>query len=211
MLGRDHLEHRFNSLWARVSAVGDPKPVLQDIFWRYEEADRAYHVMNHIAQGFDEFDAIKGFLVANTEAIEFAWWLHDVIYDSHVRTNEEDSAEYARTIMSRARINPHIIEITVGLILNTKHDSIPSSFAGKLLVDIDLSILGKPAPMFNRYEEQIRFEYLWVPWDQYCAGRIRLLKSFLNRKTIYNTPHFFRTYEEQARKNLKRSVRKLSK
>lgn len=208
MLGRDHLEHRFNSLWARVGAVGDPLPVLQDIVWRYGEADRAYHVINHIAQGFEEFDAVKGNL-RNTEALEFAWWLHDVIYDSHVRTNEEESAEYARMVMTRARINSDIVEMAGTLILNTKHDVVPTSPAGQLLVDIDLSILGKPAAAFNKYEEQIRFEYLWVPTEAYRDGRTRLLKSFLDRKTIYNTPLFISMYEDQARKNLKRSIRKL--
>lgn len=210
MLGRDHLEHRFNSLWARVGAVGDPLPVLQDLFWRYGEDGRAYHTIEHIRDCLSEFDSVKS-SASDPESMEFGFWFHDVILVRGARRgeNEEASGQLAAAVMRNARIGRDIIAKTYQHILNTCHDGVPKGYDQQLLVDIDLSILGRATDVFNRYEAQIRVEYEYVPWDKYCAGRSKILQGFLDRERVFNTPLFFQMYEEQARKNLKRSIRKL--
>ena len=98
----------------------------------------------------------------------------------------------------------------VDLILATKHNR-PVSGDAALLVDIDLAILGKPADEFDRYDAAIRQEYAWVSEEAYRAGRSKVLQSFLDRTTIYQTEFFRNLYEAQARTNLQRVLHILSK
>ena len=77
-------------------------------------------------------------------------------------------------------------------------------------MDIDLSILGQSEDRFDTYERQVREEYEWVTEDAFVAGRLAILKLFLERPTIYSTPFFRTRYEAQARRNLNRSLAQLS-
>jgi predicted metal-dependent HD superfamily phosphohydrolase len=95
------------------------------------------------------------------------------------------------------------------LILATKHQESTASGDEALLVDIDLSILGRDPVVFDRYEQSIRQEYRWVPEVAFREGRARILESFLNRPAVYRTALFAQRYEAQARENLSRSIRQL--
>jgi predicted metal-dependent HD superfamily phosphohydrolase len=78
-----------------------------------------------------------------------------------------------------------------------------------LLVDVDLSILGRAAERFWKYEAQIRMEYEWVPEDIFATKRAEILDRFLRRRRIYSTEHFFVRYEKRACTNLLASLQKL--
>jgi predicted metal-dependent HD superfamily phosphohydrolase len=49
----------------------------------------------------------------------------------------------------------------------------------KLLLDIDLAILGQDSARFNEYEQQIKQEYAWVADEAFKQGRGQVLTSFL--------------------------------
>jgi predicted metal-dependent HD superfamily phosphohydrolase len=80
----------------------------------------------------------------------------------------------------------------------------------KILVDVDLSILGAKSERFDEYERQVREEYSWVPAPIFRSKRKATLAEFLNRPTIFNTEKFVGVYEARARENLRRSVAKLA-
>lgn len=48
----------------------------------------------------------------------------------------------------------------------------------RLLIDVDLAILGVEPEAYARFEEQIRQEYAWVPDDRFRAGRAEVLRRF---------------------------------
>ncbi len=75
-----------------------------------------------------------------------------------------------------------------------------------LLVDIDLSILGAPAPRFAEYERQIRVEYAHVPPEVFEPRRRQILGSFLARDPLYLTPSIRAEREAQARHNLRQAI-----
>jgi len=97
------------------------------------------------------------------------------------------------------------------LILATKHDELQRDHDAKLMVDIDLSILGQPRDVFDQYEVNIRKEYAHVPDEQFRLGRKNILQSFLDRESIFATDFFKEKYESKAIENLTRSIQQLSR
>ena len=76
-------------------------------------------------------------------------------------------------------------------------------------MDIDLSILGEDKNTYEKYEENIRKEYIHVPKAMYKLGRKKLLKKFLAQERLFQTDIFFEKYEEQARVNIEWAINKL--
>jgi predicted metal-dependent HD superfamily phosphohydrolase len=52
----------------------------------------------------------------------------------------------------------------------------------------------------------VRREYDWVAEAEFRAGRAPILETFLDRFSIFMTPHFQEKYEKQARMNLTASL-----
>lgn len=180
---------------------------------RYAERGRAYHNLEHISaclNALDVFANQKRMTVDSSRHIELelALWFHDAIYDSKRKDNEQKSAQVFERLFG-GYLSSNSRKSIVRLILATKHDKPPATALEKIIVDIDLTILGAPREVFDTYERAIRREYGWVPIGKFRAGRAAVLRHFLARKRIYST-RFFRTlYEMRARANLKRSLRKL--
>ena len=79
----------------------------------------------------------------------------------------------------------------------------------QLLADVDLSILGREAEVFWRYEENIRKEYAWVPEDLFRRERVRILRGFLDRQHIYYHEEYRERFEARARVNLEQAIARL--
>ncbi len=197
------------ALWERIGAQGDSREVYNDLAARYSESHRAYHTLEHIEHCLREFQVIK-YLAMNPDAIEFALWYHDAIYDTKAKDNEEKSAKLAVGVARTASLPDAFKQSVANLILATKHSENPTDHDVQILVDIDLSILGQPEKEFDEYEQNVRKEYEWVPEDAFIAGRSAILKSFLNRPSIYSTQFFRDKYEARARRHIARSLAKLS-
>ncbi|MHB1163345.1 MAG: HD domain-containing protein [Minisyncoccota bacterium] len=202
------LEQRWAALWQRLGARGDANTVYNDLVARYSEPHRTYHTLEHIGHCLDEFEQVR-YLTTNPDAVELALWYHDVIYDTKAKDCEERSAMLAVEMVRRALLPDNLGQSIINLITATKHTAAPTDTDVQLLVDIDLSILGQSKNKFDEYERQIRKEYEWVPKDVFVAGRSAILKSFINRPTIYSTQFFRHKYETQAQRNIARSLASL--
>ncbi len=167
----------------------------------YAEPQRAYHTFEHIKACLAHLDNVSNQL-ENAFEVELALWLHDVTYDPRSKTNELDSATYASEQLQKLNLPAHCIERVHQLILITQHPSNPQSDDAKILVDIDLSILGADKVSFAEYECNIRKEYRWVEASRYRIERKKVLQSFLAQPRIYQTDYFYKRKERQARKNL---------
>ena len=204
----DDTKQRWLNLWGRVGARGSALPVYDDLNARYAESHRAYHTLDHIQHCLSEFDRARH-LTRIPNAIEWALWYHDVIYDTKAGDNEENSAALAAEVAGGASLHRLFAQGVTNLILTTKHDAVPVDPNAQLLVDIDLSILGQPEDRFNEYERQIRREYEWVPEASFVSGRSMILEAFLARPMIYSTQFFRDKYEVRARQNIERSLAQL--
>jgi predicted metal-dependent HD superfamily phosphohydrolase len=199
-------QSRWNALCA-AAGVGPPLlHCFDEISRRYSEAHRAYHNRRHIDECLGEFDLVRS-EVSNPVAVEFAIWFHDVIYDPRANDNEEQSGRFA--VERLQGINKDLARQVADLILITKTHRAGPVPGAELLIDIDLSILGKPAERFAEFENGIRAEYAWVPVKVYCEKRVEILRGFLKRERIYSTKTIHDRYEAIARKNISKLIAEL--
>ncbi|HXI50124.1 MAG TPA: hypothetical protein VNH84_01405 [Candidatus Saccharimonadales bacterium] len=204
------MEARWTERWRSLRPEWDPRPAWRQLQSAYTEPHRHYHNLTHLQECLAEFDSARH-LVHDPAAVELALWFHDFCYDTRTGDNEERSALAAEETLSTADLPGPMREQIRRLILDTKHQSPPASPDGELLVDVDLSILGRPRPRFEEYEHQIRREYSWVPAVVFAFKRRGILKGFLKRPTLYRTEFFRERYEAQAKANLKWSVKLLKR
>lgn len=200
----------FLDSWLRgckgIGARMETSAVLDQLMQAYSEPHRKYHTLQHLRECLQLFEKVQA-LAKNAAEIEIALWFHDAIYKTKRSDNEEQSARWARTVLSDAHVPEAVIDRVSELIRVTQHTGIPISADQQLLVDIDLSILGASKDRFEEYERQIREEYAFVPGWIFRHKRRLILKRFLDRPRLYHTAYFYTHLEEQARMNLQDAIR----
>ena len=199
---------QWQQMWERFGVTQPDAGVLDQLLTRYSEPHRKYHTTRHLDECLARFQELRT-EAKHPEEVEFALWFHDAIYDTKRHDNEAKSAEWARATAVIANLPADVAQRIEKLILATRHDAVPLDTDEKILVDVDLSILGEKPDRFDEYEDQIREEYAWVPGIVFRARRRNILKAFLARASIFNTRKFVETYEAQARANLERSIKLL--
>jgi len=200
--------------WARCFADLDvaepPASELAEIRARYSEPHRAYHTLQHLDDCLIWFHHARA-LAQRPGEVAMALFYHDAVYDTHARDSEERSAALAAAALEEhCRADPDTVERVRALVLATKHDAAPDSDDARLLVDIDLAILGAASARFDEYERQVRLEYSWVAPEDFRKGRGDILRHFPARETIYATEFFRTRFESAARANHARSLASLA-
>jgi predicted metal-dependent HD superfamily phosphohydrolase len=203
------MRSRFEGLWRRLGAAGDGAAVYTALDAAYREPARVYHTTGHLADCLARLDEFREPEVER-DPVEAAIWFHDAVYNPRSSDNERRSAEWAARALGDAGVTANLVQRISALVLLTRHLAPATDSAGRLLCDIDLSILGREADEFDRFERAIRAEYAWVPEPQYRAGRARVLRGFLERQPLYQTVPFRVRYEEAARRNLARALAHLA-
>ena len=204
-----NLRDRWEAVWQKLGASAAPQEVFDELIKAYSSPDRFYHTLAHIEDCLSIFDQTKSFAFRPTE-VELAIWFHDGVYDTHGSDNEQKSAEWARATIEGLRIDINTSDRVADLILATRHTNEVTDADAHLIVDVDLSILGREAVVFWRYEENIRKEYSWVPGPVFRQKRTEILTSFLNRPSIYFHEEYQGRFEQTARANLKQAIAKLT-
>ena len=183
----------------------ETKETFEALIQAYSEPHRYYHTLVHIEAMLHHFDNASS-LAQYPEEVALAIWFHDAIYDPHSASNELDSAEWAARFMCANSATSDFIARVHQLIMATLHDSDIESPDGKLLVDIDLSILGASAHVYDEFESNVRKEYAWVPESLFKEKRKAILQSFEQRNPLYQTEYFRDKLEAQAKTNLARTI-----
>ena len=185
----------------REVGVDAPGNIFSRLAAAYGSPGRFYHTEMHIADCLEQLDGTIS-ISEHPAALELAIWFHDAVYDTRANDNEAQSAAWAEGFLRSHGVSADIIERIVRMILVTQTHADLRSADEMLLVDIDLSILGRPPAQFEAYDAAIRREYAWVPDAEYREGRAAVLEGFINRRTIYNTDCYREIYEQPARRNL---------
>ena len=174
----------------------------------YGEPQRHYHNHQHIAECLAEFDRARH-LTHEPTAVELALWFHDAVYDPKAGDNEEQSAALAKQCLTECGITRLLTDTVPRLVMATKNHEVGADADAAVIVDADLSILGRDERRFMEFEEQVRREYAWVPDAVFGAQRAEILQGFLGRARIFATDWFRDKYEQPARQNLEASIRRL--
>ncbi len=140
---------------------------------RYTESHRYYHTLQHIADLLSmSSEAIN---IKKPDIVDWAIIYHDIIYDAKSKTNEEDSAEAFKEVMTQERavngegntakyhIPEEILELVYQYIIETKAHKVADSddYDLKLFIDWDMSILGAPTiEDYKNYILAVRKEYV---------------------------------------------------
>lgn len=195
-------------MWNRLGAQGNGLSVFAVLDAAYGEPARAYHTAEHIRDCLEHFDLCRR-TAERPDEVEAAIWFHDAVYLPGAPDNEDHSARLARTSLASAEVSPEVAQRIAELVLATQHLSIPGNPDAALVCDIDLSILGRTPDVFDEFERRIRREYAWVPEPVYRSARAEILEGLLARHSIFQTDLFQAGYEERARANLARILKKL--
>ncbi|HVG38355.1 MAG TPA: hypothetical protein VM870_03645 [Pyrinomonadaceae bacterium] len=202
------LSERWRNLWQALRAPEIPEKTLADLITAYSSPGRFYHNLKHVEDCLRIFDLCKDF-AAHPEAVELAIWFHDAVYDSRSGDNEQKSADWARLVIKRAGLDEALAEKVWRLILATRHNEEAVDEDARVLVDVDLSILGREGEVFWEYEHNIRREYAWVPDFLFKRKRAEILRNFLEREHIYQLELCRRKFESTARQNIGEALAKL--
>ena len=203
------LKELFLSLTSQYTNEAD----LQQKLWleiekNYSGKKRHYHNLSHLENLLAELKELKE-VVSNWNAIVFAVFYHDVVYKAHRKDNEEQSALVAKKHLQQLNCEAALIDRVDKLILATKSHQFSDDPDVNLFTDADLSILGKDWETYNTYCSNVRKEYAIYPDLLYKPGRKNALKHFLSMNRIFKTDHFYKKYEESAKKNMEREIASL--
>jgi predicted metal-dependent HD superfamily phosphohydrolase len=198
------LRASWSDAWRALDASPDDA-VLAELLDRYGEAHRAYHTLQHLGECLAHLARERGGAERPAE-VALALWFHDAIYDVHRHDNEARSADWARQAALGAGLAPEVAERLHALVMATRHDAQPVGADARLLVDIDLAILGAAPARFAEYERQIRIEYAHVPPAVFEPRRRQILGGILARDPLYLTAPMRTRLEAAARANLGQAV-----
>lgn len=167
----------------------------------YAQPHRHYHHFAHIVACLSHLDRLRE-ICHYPEEVEMALWFHDAVYAIMSSTNEEDSATWAQTFLRQQQVPEDKIKRVVDMILLTKAHAVTEDRDGRILLDIDLAILGEVRAVFQGYERAIRAEYAAVPTGLFKWKRKAILQGFLAQEWLYATAAFRDSHEATARDNL---------
>ncbi len=185
--------------------------VWEKVLKQHSAKNRHYHNLNHIWSMINQSNEFEKDL-NDKDLIDFSIWFHDIIYKSTKKNNEEESAKFALEVLTKLSFDTDKRQKVYNFILSTKKHQVldRTNLDNSYLLDFDLSILGKPWVVYEKYIQQIRREYKIYPDILYKPGRKKVLHSFLERETLYFTEKYQSLFEVTARENLSREIELLN-
>ncbi|MEP6503567.1 MAG: N-methyl-D-aspartate receptor NMDAR2C subunit [Betaproteobacteria bacterium] len=203
------LEAAWNDTWNLLELRPVDASCLPTLLGRWREPHRKYHTLQHLRECLALFEAHRG-LAEQPGEVALAIWFHDAIYETRRHDNEAESAAWAARVLTQAGAAAAVVGRVHALIMATRHDGAVATADARLLVDIDLAILGATPARFAEYERQIRDEYAHVPEALFREKRAEILRTFQAREPLFGTPAFVAAFEGAAKANLARAIAALA-
>jgi predicted metal-dependent HD superfamily phosphohydrolase len=209
------LAHRFRELWRRKLGTGQSDETFTTLDAAYGSPERLYHSWCHINTLLGELDQVRSlpeFTSVAFDEVELALFFHDAVYEPARHDNEVRSAALFLDLTSQGGASNEMMLARVTQLIEATATHQPSSdTATRLMIDLDLSILGAPPEVYASYVAGVRQEYHHVPHEVWSGGRIAVLDRFLSRERIYQTETFHIRLESTARANLMAECQQLSR
>jgi predicted metal-dependent HD superfamily phosphohydrolase len=198
--GDGELAARFAALVGRLGGDrGAAAPVFERLRAVWSAAGRRYHGVEHLVDCLRELDRAAA-VAEIADPAELALWYHDAIYEPGGQACEDRSAALLESDAAALGLAADAAALAVAAVRATAH-AVPAPRAPvtDLVLDIDLSILGRDALRFMDYEHAIEEEYAPSSVLAFRCARGRFLAALLVRPQIFRTPAFRERYEQRAR------------
>lgn len=196
------LRGRFAAL---VERLGGDAPASSEVVERlcaaWGGAARRYHDLGHLAACLHELDKARA-EPAIADLVELALWYHDAVYEPGAGDCEQRSARLLEADAAVLALPAEAVRRAADLVLATAHGhggAPVGDRATDLIVDIDLSILGRDVLSFMDFEYGVEEEYASTARFAFRVGRGRFLASLLASPHIFRTAYFRDRYERAAR------------
>jgi predicted metal-dependent HD superfamily phosphohydrolase len=173
------------------------------LYFEYSAWSRHYHNLSHI-YSLLKLSELYSSELKNPILVDLAIWFHDAVYDSSKKDNELQSSILFEELMQQF-LSIADLEQVKSLIMSTSGHLLlmPEDNDHKFFLDFDLAILSSDNANYRAYADAIREEYKSLfSFFVYNGGRKKVLKSFLDRKSLYFSATFKEKYEASARRNL---------
>lgn len=121
----------------------------------YSSKSRHYHNLEHLENMLSELSKILS-EVKNLDCLLFAIYYHDIIYKSTKSNNEHQSALTFENRIAKTSFKK--LDECISQIEATKEHKISEDSDTNILLDLDLSILGKSPEVYKYYSQSIRTE-----------------------------------------------------
>ncbi|MFJ4485261.1 hypothetical protein ACIP3D_23215 [Streptomyces longwoodensis] len=188
----------------------DPDVYADALLRRWQEPQRHYHTLTHLAAVLDHVDTLQAY-ADDPDAVRLAAWFHDAVYLPDRSENEERSAALAERALPEAGVPERTTAEVARLVrLTVTHDPADDDRNGQVLCDADLAILASAPSVYAAYTAAVREEYHFVPNDAFRAGRAAVLRQLLDLPRLFRTPHGAERWEATARYNLGAELELLS-
>ncbi|QIS14325.1 HD domain-containing protein [Nocardia arthritidis] len=193
----EHLLERWTDL-----AGPETWSVGADLVRRYQEPHRRYHTVEHLSAMLHVIDELAAD-ADDLDAVRFAAYFHDAIYEIGRPDNEERSAELAESALESIGVAKGLIAEVGRLVrLTAKHAPEPGDRNGNVLCDADLAILAASPADYAAYTAAVRAEYAQVPDEAFRLGRAEILRALAAAPTLFRTATGRARFEARARVNL---------
>ncbi|MFD4611122.1 MULTISPECIES: hypothetical protein [unclassified Streptomyces] len=188
----------------------DPVPYADNLLARWQEPQRHYHTVTHLAAVLDRVDVLERH-ADDPDAVRLAAWFHDAVYLPERSENEERSARLAERALPEAGVPAERTTEVARLVrLTVTHDPADDDRDGQVLCDADLAILAASPSAYAAYAAGVREEYHFVPNDAFREGRASVLRQLLALPRLFRTPYGAEHWEATARYNVTSELEMLS-
>ncbi|GAB2509417.1 HD domain-containing protein [Nocardiopsis aegyptia] len=169
---------------------------------RWSEPHRRYHTVAHLRDTLAAAERLRA-EARDHDAVRYALWFHDAVYEGRPLEDEEESAALARRLLTLMGTPSALVAEVSRLVLLTRtHRPEAGDADGAVVCDADLSVLAGTPDAYLTYAAAIRAEYGHVPDDAFRQGRLGVLRDLLAAPHLYRTRYGREHWEARARSNL---------
>lgn len=203
---------RLRAAWRRLAGEGDQaRAVGEELLARWNEPHRRYHTLSHLWNTLSAVDVLQEG-AQNIDAVRYAVWFHDAVYEGRPGEDEDESARLAGRLLEPLGAAPELRAEVERLVLLTKsHRPEPDDANGAVLCDADLSILGSEPGEYLTYTREVRAEYRHFSARDFEQGRLRFLETALRNRYLFHTEPGRRRWESRARSNMRAEADRLNR
>lgn len=153
---------------------------LNMVYDMWQESNRYYHNLDHLLDLINliNTDFERNRFDSNVyEKLIIVALFHDIIYDPSSSNNEEDSAEFLKSVCSDLdKINDIIQSI-----IDTKNHT-NSSELSEIFNEYDMDIVNRDIDSLIKWEDDIFNEYhKFYTTEEYKQGRIKFINSIIDK------------------------------